>query len=70
MKVMDEIAGSGAGAGSIGQRHGSADPDPTKLLPTTDQWIHSSVYDIVINTKSAFFQNRTWVYLYSVISWH
>jgi hypothetical protein len=29
LKVSDEIAGSGSESGTISQRHGSADPDPS-----------------------------------------
>ncbi len=36
LKVTDEIAGFGAGSGSVIQRYGSADPDLWPYLNVTD----------------------------------
>jgi hypothetical protein len=48
---MTKIAGSGSGpkSGSIGQRHGSADPDPQQNVMDQEHWYHHSIALLVDN---------------------
>jgi hypothetical protein len=42
LKVTYERVGSGAGSGSISERHGSADPDPHQNFINPEHWLSGS----------------------------